>query len=110
MTEESDGEPALKPLMTLSRSAGAEHLVESLRSHGIGCAIERQGSKLVLLVAEQAPEPLLAQLVHDWRLQEASRRGMVDVKGLRAFTTRALKNFPSTLALMLLNIICLPAG
>ncbi len=32
------------------------------------------------------------------------------MKGLRAFTTRALKNFPWTLALMLLNIICLPAG
>jgi len=110
MTKESDAEPALKPLMTLLRSAGVEHLIESLRSHGIGCAIERQGSRLVLLVEEQAPEPLLAQLVHDWRLQEASRRGMVDVKGLSAFTTRAMKNFPWTLALMALNIVCLPAG
>ena len=110
MIDASDKERALKPLMTLPRSAGADALGETLRAHGIECVFKQQGSSLVLYVRENAPEGLLAELIHEWRLNEAASRSMIDVRGLKLSAVRAFRGFPWTLALMLLNVICLPAG
>ena len=48
-------------------------------------------------------------MIHDWRLEQSSARGMVDAQSIKTWLVRSTR-FPLTVLLMVINLVCLPAG
>ena len=101
---------AMKPVLTVSLGVHTDSLSRRLDEAGIIYRWQQAASEQLLLVDSESNSERIAQLIHDWRLEQSSSRGMVDVQSIKTWLVRSTRLFPLTVLLMVINLVCLPAG
>ena len=101
---------AMKPVLTVSLGVHTDSLSRRLDEAGIIYRWQQAASEQLLLVDSESNSERIAELIHDWRLEQSSSRGMVDVQSIKTWLVRSTRLFPLTVLLMVINLVCLPAG
>ena len=101
---------AMKPILTVSLGVPTDSLSRRLNEEGIIYRWQQAASEQLLLVDSESNSERIAELIHDWRLEQSSARGMVDVQSIKTWVVRSMRLFPLTVLLMVINLVCLPAG
>ncbi len=101
---------AMKPVLTVNLGVDTDSLSRRLDEEGIIYRWQQAASEQLLLVDSESNSERIAQLIHDWRLEQSSSRGMVDVQSIKTWLVRSTRLFPLTVLLMVINVVCLPAG
>ena len=101
---------AMKPILTVSLGVPTDSLSRRLDEAGIIYRWQQAASEQLLLVDSESNSERIAELIHDWRLEQSSSRGMVDVQSIKTWLVRSTRLFPLTVLLMVINVVCLPAG
>ncbi|MGB1738089.1 MAG: rhomboid family intramembrane serine protease, partial [Pseudomonadales bacterium] len=101
---------AMKPVLTVSLGVHTDSLSRRLDEEGIIYRWQQAASEQLLLVDSESNSERIAELIHDWRLEQSSSRGMVDVQSIKTWLVRSTRLFPLTVLLMVINLVCLPAG
>jgi GlpG protein len=101
---------AMKPVLTVSLGVHTDSLSRRLDEAGIIYRWQQAASEQLLLVDSESNSERIAELIHDWRLEQSSSRGMVDVQSIKTWLVRSTRLFPLTVLLMVINVVCLPAG
>ena len=101
---------AMKPVLTVSLGVHTHSLSRRLDEAGIIYRWQQAASEQLLLVDSESNSERIAELIHDWRLEQSSSRGMVDVQSIKTWLVRSTRLFPLTVLLMVINVVCLPAG
>ena len=100
----------MKPILTVSLGVPTESLSRRLDDEGIIYRWQQAASEQLLLVDSESNSERIAELIHDWRLEQSSARGMVDLQSIKTWLVRSTRLFPLTVLLMVINLVCLPAG
>ncbi len=101
---------AMKPVLTVSLGVHTDSLSRRLDEAGIIYRWQQAASEQLLLVDSESNSERIAELIHDWRLEQSSSRGMVDIQSIKTWLLRSTRLFPLTVLLMGINVVCLPAG
>ena len=101
---------AMKPVLTVSLGVPTDSLSRRLDEAGIIYRWQQAASEQLLLVDSESNSERIAELIHDWRLEQSSSRGMVDAQSIKTWLVRSTRLFPLTVLLMVINVVCLPAG
>ena len=101
---------AMKPVLTVSLGVPIDSLSRRLDEAGIIYRWQQAASEQLLLVDSESNSERIAELIHDWRLEQSSSRGMVDAQSIKTWLVRSTRLFPLTVLLMVINVVCLPAG
>ena len=101
---------AMKPVLTVALGVHTDSLSRRLDEAGIIYRWQQAASEQLLLVDSESNSERIAELIHDWRLEQSSSRGMVDVQSIKTWLVRSTRLFPLTVLLMVINLVCLPAG
>ena len=101
---------AMKPVLTVSLGVHIDSLSRRLDEAGIIYRWQQAASEQLLLVDSESNSERIAELIHDWRLEQSSSRGMVDIQSIKTWLLRSTRLFPLTVLLMGINVVCLPAG
>ena len=94
---------AMKPILTVSLGVPTESLSRRLDDEGIIYRWQQAASEQLLLVDSESNSERIAELIHDWRLEQSSARGMVDVQSIKTWLARSTRLFPLTVLLMVIT-------
>ena len=100
----------MKPVLTVSLGVPTDSLSRRLDEAGIIYRWQQAASEQLLLVDSESNSERIAELIHDWRLEQSSSRGMVDAQSIKTWLVRSTRLFPLTVLLIVINVVCLPAG
>ncbi|MEK9588667.1 MAG: hypothetical protein VW349_09525, partial [Gammaproteobacteria bacterium] len=87
---------AMKPVLTVSLGVHTDSLSRRLDEAGIIYRWQQAASEQLLLVDSESNSERIAELIHDWRLEQSSSQGMVDVQSIKTWLVRSTRLFPLT--------------